>query len=87
VSSRDGILTLMYYVELYLKLARTQHPDDYAEILADPAHVTLIRTVWQRAEFWLERSAPVASLGLRDAQIRMWTYDPANLMEIEMLPR
>ena len=33
---RDGILTLMYYVELYLKLARTQHPDDYAEIIGDP---------------------------------------------------
>ena len=87
ISSRDGILTLMYYVELYLKLARTQHPDDYAEIVGDPAHLALIRTVWQRAEFWLERSAPYPSLGLRDAQIRAWTYAPENLMEIEMLPR
>ena len=87
ISARDGILTLMYYVELYLKVARTQHPDDYAEIVGDPAHVELIRTVWQRAELWLERSAPYPQLGLRDAQIRAWTYAPENVMEIEMLPR
>ena len=87
ISARDGILTLMYYVELYLKLARTQHPDDYAEIIGDPGHVELIRTVWQRAELWLSRSAPYPQLGLRDAQIRAWTYAPENLMEIEMLPR
>jgi hypothetical protein len=87
VSSRDGILTLMYYVELYLKLARTAHPADYAAIVADPGHVALIRTVWQRAEFWLERSAPFPALGLHDAQIRAWTYAPENVMEIEMLPR
>ena len=87
ISSRDGILTLMYYVELYLKLARTQHPDDYAEIIGDPGHIELIRTVWQRAEFWIARSMPYPSLGLRYAQIRAWTYAPENLMEIEMLPR
>ncbi|MEZ4410903.1 MAG: hypothetical protein R3A52_31160 [Polyangiales bacterium] len=87
ISARDGILTLMYYVELYLKLARTQHADDYEEIINDPAHVELIRTVWARAEFWLERSAPYPQLGLRDAQIRQWTYAPENVMEIEMLPR
>ncbi len=87
ISARDGILTLMYYVELYLKIARTQHADDYAEIIGDPAHVELIRTVWQRAEFWLERTASLPQLGLRDAQIRAWTYAPENVMEIEMLPR
>ncbi len=87
ISARDGILTLMYYVELYLKVARTQHAEDYAAIVGDPAHVELIRTVWARAEFWLERSAPFPQLGLRDAQIRQWTYAPENVMEIEMLPR
>ncbi len=87
ISARDGILTMMYYVELYLKIARTQHADDYAEIIGDPAHVELIRTVWQRAEFWLARTASLPQLGLRDAQIRAWTYAPENVMEIEMLPR
>lgn len=87
ISARDGILTLMYYVELYLKIARTQHADDYAEIIGDRPHVELIRTVWARAEFWLARTASLPQLGLRDAQIRAWTYAPENVMEIEMLPR
>ena len=87
ISARDGILTMMYYVELYLKIARTQHPDDYAEIVGDPGHLELIRTVWARAEFWLARTASLPQLGLRDATIRTWVYDPENLMEIEMLPR
>ena len=86
-SARDGILTMMYYVELYLKKARTDHPTDYAAIIGDPEHVRLIRTVWQRAEFWLNVTASIPSLGLRDTTIRTWTYAPENLMEIERLPQ
>ena len=86
-SARDGILTLMYYVELYLKKARTDHPADYAAIVGDPEHVRLIRTVWQRAEFWLGVTASRPELGLRDTAIRAWTYAPENVMEIERLPR
>jgi hypothetical protein len=87
ISSRDGILTMMYYVELYLKIARTQHPADYAAIINEPGHINLIRTVWRRAEFWLDRTASIPALGLNDQRIRAWTYDPENLMEIERLPR
>ena len=85
ISARDGILTMMYYVELYLKVARTNHPSDYAAILADPEHLRLILTVWARAEFWLAKAAPIPALGINDAMIRTWTYDPANVMEIQML--
>ncbi len=85
ISARDGILTMMYYVEMYLRLARTVHPADYAAILADPEHIRLILTVWARAEFWLNLSTPFPSLGLRDATIRPVTYDPANVAEIDML--
>jgi hypothetical protein len=84
-SARDGILTMMYYVELYLKVARTNHPDDYAAIVGDPGHIEMILTVWDRAEFWLEVTADEPSLGINDDVIRSWTYDPENLMEIEML--
>jgi hypothetical protein len=87
ISSRDGILTLMYYVELYLRLARTEHPEDYQAILADPEHRRLILTNWDRAEFWLRLSQPFPQLGLRDTMIRAWTYNPENLMEIERLRR
>ena len=84
-SARDGILTFMYYVELYLKLARTVHTDDYAEILADTDHVNLILTVWDRAEFWLAVTNGTPSLGIDDDEISAWTYAPDNVAEIEAL--
>lgn len=84
ISSRDGILTMMYYVGTYLRLARTNHPDDYAEIVADPEHIRLILTVWQRAEYWLG-IATQPELGLSDAMIRGWAYSDENVAEINRL--
>jgi len=84
-SARDGILTMMYYVELYLKLARTTYPADYAEILADPGHVDAILTIWDRAEFWLDVTSTNPELGISDDTIATWTYDPSNLMEIDLV--
>ena len=85
VNGKDGILTFMYYLELYLRRARTAHPDDYAAIKADPEQVRLILTVWDRAELWLAKAADRYQLGIDDAVIRRWTYDPQNLAEIRML--
>lgn len=82
MSTRDGILTMMYYVETYLAIARQSHTTDYAAILADPQHRKLILTVWDRAEFWLRKSAPIRSLGIRDEQITQWVYDADRLAEI-----
>lgn len=84
VSARDGILAMMFYVGTYLRLARTLHPDDYAEILADPEHVRLILTVWARAEFLLA-TATDPRLGLRDGMYREWAYAPDNVAEIQRL--
>jgi len=84
-SARDGVLAFMHYVELYLKLARTEHPDDYAEIVGDPAHIELILTNWDRAEFWLAITESHPELGINDEMYEAWAYDPANLMEIEYL--
>lgn len=84
-SARDGILTMMYYVELYLKVARENHPADYTAIKADPEHIRLILSLWDRAEFFLKVTSSRPELGNRHATIRTWTYDPANLMEIRRL--
>ncbi len=84
-SARDGILTMMYYVEMYLKLARTLHPADYAAITGDREHIRLILTNWARAEFYLNLTGPISSLGLNDTMIRTYTYDPVNLEEINRL--
>lgn len=84
VSARDGILAMMFYVGTYLRIAREEHPDDYAEILADPEHVRLILTVWARAEFLLG-VATDPRLGLNDARYRAWAYTPENVAEIDRL--
>ncbi len=85
ISARDGILTMMWYVELYLAIAREEHPDDYAAILADPAHLEVILAVWDRAEFWLDITKDHPELGINDNQIEKLTYDETNLAEIERL--
>lgn len=82
-SARDGILTMMWYVGLYLQIAREEHPDDYEAIVGDPGHVELILAVWDRAEHWLAVTAPYDELGLDDAAIAERTYDPAIVAEIE----
>ncbi len=82
VSGRDGILAMMYYVELYLRIAREKHPVDYAAIMKDPGHRRLIRVVWNRAELWLRRSAAFPALGVHDARIERWAYAADGLAEI-----
>jgi hypothetical protein len=82
VTARDGILTLMFYVGEYLRIARDRHPKDYAAILGDAGHVRMIVTVWDRAEFWLRLASTDPALGINDEKIATWAYDPGRLAEI-----
>lgn len=81
-SARDGILTMMYYVEAYLALARERHPETYAAILGDPGYRKVILTVWDRAEFWLRKARGDRRLGISDKQIAGWVYEPSRLAEM-----
>jgi len=83
VSARDGILTMMYYLESYLALGRASHPADYAAILADPGTRKVILTVWDRAEFWLRKSASTPALGIKAETIEGWVYDKGRLAELD----
>jgi hypothetical protein len=84
-SAIDGILTMMYYVETYLEIARTEHRADYNAILADPGHRKLILTVWDRAEYWLRKSAGVRALGIDPEKLTQRVYDPKRLEEITLV--
>ncbi|MFO0651541.1 MAG: hypothetical protein U0326_35295 [Polyangiales bacterium] len=86
VAARDAVLTMMYYVELYLMRARTSHPGVYAAVIADPAYRRLLKLAWQRAEFWLDATDGHPELAVRDREIEVWTYAPANLLEMVRLP-
>ena len=82
VSARDGILAMMYYVGLYLRLAREKHAADYAAILGDAGHRRLVLTVWSRAELWLRRSAPFDALGIADGELEQLAYSDEGLAEL-----
>jgi hypothetical protein len=82
VSARDGALAMMYYVGLYLRVARERHPADYSAILGDAGHRRLILVVWSRAEFWLRRSAPFVALGVRDDELEGLAYSDDGLAEL-----
>ncbi|MCB9557080.1 MAG: hypothetical protein H6707_13315 [Deltaproteobacteria bacterium] len=84
-SAKDGILTFMYYVGAYLKLAREQYPDDYNEIIADAKHVEMILAIWDRAEFYLKLTENMPKLQIREQLIRGWTYAPEIVAEIDRL--
>jgi hypothetical protein len=82
VGARDGILTFMFYIGEYLRIARERHPQDYAAIVGDAGQVKAIVTLWDRAEFWLRLAATDVALGVNDEKIGAWAYDPARIAEI-----
>lgn len=69
VSHRDGLVTMMLYVELYLRQARTKHPADYAAMRADPAVRALVKLLWDRANFILDETEDIRGLALNAAAV------------------
>ena len=85
ISGRDGAVAFLYYLELYLKRARTTYPDLYEELKSDPEYVDLVRTQWLRTHFLLIHAADLHdNLGIADEAIEANLYDPDNQSEIEM---
>ncbi|MEM7152480.1 MAG: hypothetical protein AAF799_06525 [Myxococcota bacterium] len=84
ISGRDGAVAFMYYLELYLRRARTTYPELYAQMQAESEYVDLIRTQWLRLHFLLEQADGHPHLGIHDAEIRAHMHEPSNMAEIEM---
>jgi hypothetical protein len=85
ISGRDGAVAFLYYLELYLKRARTVYPDLYADLKNDPEYVDLVRTQWLRTHFLMIYAADLHDhIGLYDDEIEANLYDPENMSEIEM---
>jgi len=84
ISGRDGAVALFYYVELYLRRARTQYPELYAQLKAEPEYVELVQTQWLRIHFLLDHADAHPDLGINDAEIRAHLHDPDNQAEIEL---
>ena len=85
ISNRDGILTFLWYVERYLRMARTSYPDAYSTLSADPCWRRGILTVWGRAFFYLALTEGMGQLGINDDVILGLVTDPTLLEEIQRL--
>jgi hypothetical protein len=87
VGARDGMAASIYYLELYLKRARTAHPTVYAALQASSDWQKMVRLLWARGAFWRKASlaSPSSSeLGIADAPIWAHVDDPSTSSEIAM---
>lgn len=85
VSARDGILTFLWYIERYLRMARLEFPATYSLITTNACWRELTLTIWGRAWLYLELSANESGLGISDDFIEELVLDPDLLGEIERL--
>jgi hypothetical protein len=85
ITERDGVLTFLWYVERYLKLAREEHPDAYTFLLGDACWRQVTLTIWDRAWFYLNATKGMKELAIDDAAIETLVRDPALLAEIDAL--
>lgn len=85
ISGTDGALAFAYYVELYLRVARTQHPDTYSSIKSDPAFSDLLRLQWNRMHFFLAIAQKYPKLSIHAGEIASLVYAPGNQSELEKL--
>jgi hypothetical protein len=84
ISARDGVAASLYYLELYLKRARTAHAPTYATLKAASDWQKVVRYAWARAAFWRKVSAAMPQLAVADAPIWAHVDDPSNSSEIVM---
>lgn len=85
VSLRDGSAAFLYFIEMYLRVARTQHSAWYESAKNEEAYVEAVRILWQRTHFFYEEVADdFPNLGISDDLYRNEAYKDENLAEIEM---
>ena len=84
-SERDGIMTFLWYIERYLYLARTQHPDTYTFLSGDACWRDLILTVWGRSWLYLETTKDITQLEISADTIQPLVEDPTLLSEIQAI--
>lgn len=85
VSARDGILTFLWYIERYLRMARTEFPGAYARIVGDDCWRELTLSVWTRAKRYLELTRDDTTLGIEDDILDQLVNERELLEEIERL--
>jgi len=83
-SFRDGAAAHLYYLQVYLRVARTQYSSLYNQWKADPDWQQFVRFSWARGHYWTDVSMQFGQLGINDAAIWNRINDPSNLSEIQL---
>lgn len=83
VSERDGILTFLWYLERYLRMARLEHPSAYDHLMQSSCWREAILTTWGRAWLYLDLTEDFSQLGLKDDILEPLVLDGDLLEEIE----
>lgn len=85
VSLRDGSAAFLYFMQVYLRVARTDHNDFYTWAKAQPAYVDAVRLLWLRTHYLYDVVGDMyPNLGISDALYRDEAHQPDNVAEIEM---
>jgi hypothetical protein len=85
VSLRDGSAAFLYFMEMYLRVAREDHPDFYDWAQGQEVYVEAVKTLWKRAHFFYEEVGDDwPNLGINDAMYRAEANKDENLAELEM---
>ena len=84
-SERDGILTFLWYLERYLRMARLDYPDAYDHISGNECWRRSILQVWGRAWMYLSLTDGSERLGISDDAILNLVTEPELLEEISRL--
>jgi hypothetical protein len=85
ITAKDGILTFLWYIQRYLRMARLEYPAAYSRLTNDTCWREAILTTWGRAWLYLEAARDNRNLGIDADTIEDLVRDPALLDEIARL--
>jgi hypothetical protein len=84
VSVKDGVTAFLYFIEVYLRQARLEHPALYEGMKAEVQLQKAVELLWVRAHFLLPFADVYENLGIDDEGYRALMHDPENMNEISL---
>jgi hypothetical protein len=84
VSLRDGAVAFLHFMQVYLQVARTEHPATYAALQGTPVYREVVFQLWLRTHYFLAVADDYPNLGIDDHLYRAHLQASESLNEIEM---
>ena len=81
-SGKDGAIAFLYFLELYLKRARINYPNYYAQLQAEESIVDLVGSLWRRTHHLLAVSDEYTVIEISYRQIAALAHKAENMDEI-----